>query len=252
MTGRGDPVQVGEVAPGVLQQRALVDHRQLEVRVRVVDRLAPGLDEHDEREGQRSAPVRRLGPDVAAGRRAGHRHEVGAGSGQRGDEQGEHEQGLAEHGEREIARGAHQRESVARVPCGGRHREARERQQPDEHERIVAQPPATRPSADRHEREGDQQAGGRQRRGGAIHRPGAERLDGALAPQAAQDAIGLQRRRAAAPLQARLDGLDRARHQRRQRHAAELQGPGDQRAHPSTPVRTSARRPRTSASRYSA
>ena len=55
----GRPLKVGEVTPGVLKQRPLVDHRQLQVGVRVIDRLATGLDQHHEQERDRAAPVRR-------------------------------------------------------------------------------------------------------------------------------------------------------------------------------------------------
>ena len=44
------PLQKREVAAGVLEQRALVDHRQLEVGVGVVHRLTPRLRDDDEQE----------------------------------------------------------------------------------------------------------------------------------------------------------------------------------------------------------
>ena len=52
--GPRPPTAGGEVAAGVLEQRALVDHRQLEVGVGVVDRLAAGLDQDDQREGEQA------------------------------------------------------------------------------------------------------------------------------------------------------------------------------------------------------
>ena len=85
MARRGRPVQKREIAAGVLEQRPLVDHRQLEMRVGVVDRLAAGLDEDHEHERQRAAPVRRRAPDVPAGRRDAHRQQVGAVRGKRRD-----------------------------------------------------------------------------------------------------------------------------------------------------------------------
>ena len=91
MARRRRPLQVGEVAAGVLEQRALVHHRQLEVGVGVVDRLAAGLGQHDEPERERRRPVRRLAPTSPgrAGRRA-QREQVGARPGER--EEHEHQQ----------------------------------------------------------------------------------------------------------------------------------------------------------------
>ena len=51
---RRAPLQEREIAPAVLEHRPLVDHRQLEVRVGVVERLPPGLGEDDEREPDRA------------------------------------------------------------------------------------------------------------------------------------------------------------------------------------------------------
>ena len=65
MPHRGGPLEVREVPARVLEERPLVDHRQLEVRVRVVDRLAPGLG-HDDERGYR--PVTRA--SLAAGAHA--------------------------------------------------------------------------------------------------------------------------------------------------------------------------------------
>ena len=89
------PLQVGEVAAGVLEQRPFVDHRQLEMGVGVVDRLSPGLGDDDKRErdrGERRAPgsTRRPPPAVPAiiplqVRRAGD---------ERGDGEREHERRL--------------------------------------------------------------------------------------------------------------------------------------------------------------
>ena len=53
------PLEQGQVAAGVLEHGPFVDHRQLEVRVGVVDRLPSRLGDHDEREGdgaERRAP----------------------------------------------------------------------------------------------------------------------------------------------------------------------------------------------------
>ena len=71
---RRRPLQVGEVAARVLEQRPLVDHRQLEVRVGVVDRLPAGLGDDDERErdarrARAPGSTRRAVPAVAGDHR---------------------------------------------------------------------------------------------------------------------------------------------------------------------------------------
>ena len=210
---RRRPLQVREVAAGVLEQRPLVDHRQLEVRVGVVDRLAAGLGDDDEREGDRAERERRARPDGRPGgpgddRRAGRSSPVtSAGDGEREDERR-----LDEHRDRQVAARAHQREAVRDVPGGGGEREARQREQPGEGERVVADAPVRRPL-------GRPARAGRRRRGWRRRRParaGRRRVvpstvDRALAPQPAQLAVGLQRGRAAAALQPRLPVLDEAR-----------------------------------------
>ena len=64
VAGGGGPLEEREVAAGVLEQRALVDHRQLEVGVGVVDRLASRLGDDDEREGDGSRAPARGRPDA--------------------------------------------------------------------------------------------------------------------------------------------------------------------------------------------
>ena len=115
---RAGPLQVREVAAGVLEQRPLVDHRELEVGVGVVDRLAPGLDEDHERERDRAAPVRRACPRYASRRAAWliARRSVLC-DGQRGrTSSASTQQRLAEHGDHQVPRGAHQARSRCRCP----------------------------------------------------------------------------------------------------------------------------------------
>ena len=84
--GRRRPTGAGQVAAGVLEQRPLVDHRQLEVGVGVVDRLAAGLGSTTR--AIASAPHQWAGsaPDAGAGGRRPHRAQVGRAGGQRGDQ----------------------------------------------------------------------------------------------------------------------------------------------------------------------
>ena len=61
---RHRPLQKREVAAGVLEQRPLVDHRQLEVRVGVVDRLPARLRDDHEQERQQREGLRGIAPDM--------------------------------------------------------------------------------------------------------------------------------------------------------------------------------------------
>ncbi len=228
-----------------------MDHRQLEVGVGVVDRLAAGLDEDHQREGDRAAPVRGRAPDVLAAGRGDHRAQVGAVRRQRGDQQSKRQQCLAEDRDRQITRGSHQREAAARVPRGGGEREAREREQADQDERVVAESKGAGMPGDRADRERQQQAGRRKRRREPVDDARALGVDGALSPQPRERTVGLQRRGAAPPLQARLERLDGARENRRDSDRGELDDGGDD-VHPSTPMRTSTSRPATSANKYAA
>ena len=105
-----------EVAAGVLEQRALVDHRQLEVRVGVVDGLAAGLGDHDERERDRAERERRARPDLGPGGAGDHPAQVGRRRRRAPQREREDERRLDEDRERQVAARAHQREAVRRRP----------------------------------------------------------------------------------------------------------------------------------------
>ena len=90
------------------------------------------------------------------------------------------QQRLAEHGDHQIPRGAHQREAVAGIPGGGRRREPRQRQQADEHERVMADAEVPGPAGERDEQHGGDQAGGDQRRREPVDGTGPLRVNGAL------------------------------------------------------------------------
>ena len=121
----------------------------------------------------------------------------------------EHEQRLDGDPDREVAARALQREAGAGVPRRRRDREAREREQAEHHERVVADRPVGRVARDRDEQacERDRRRDDRRRR--AVDGPGALGIDGRLAPEPRELAVGLQRRCAAAALQTRLERLFR-------------------------------------------
>ncbi len=81
-------------------------------------------------------------------------------------------------------------------------------------------------------------------RRGPVDRPGADRIDGAAAPEPAQLAVGLQRPGSAAALEAGLDGLDAPGEEWREGETRQLDAEADRiaAAHPSAPRRASASR----------
>ena len=160
----GPPLEIGEVAPGVLEQRPLVDHRQLEVRVGVVDRLAPRLGDDDERERRRRrarAPgsTRCAVPAVPA---TMPRRSVVAGT----SAATASESTSVASTKTEIVRS--RLAPISEKPLPTSHAaaasgEPRQREQADEHERIVADAPVRR-SARQRERAAPQRPGSRRRR----------------------------------------------------------------------------------------
>ena len=94
--GGGGPLQEREVAAAVLEQRPLVDHRQLEVRVRVVDRLAARLGDDDGGERDRGERERRRRPGARAGRARDHADQVGRARNERRDREREDQADLDE------------------------------------------------------------------------------------------------------------------------------------------------------------
>ena len=70
-------MRIASRGPGGLEQHALVDHRQLEVGVRVVDRLVAGLGDGDDRERAGGEQERRRVPGRARRRRRARRSRRG-------------------------------------------------------------------------------------------------------------------------------------------------------------------------------
>ena len=185
------PLQVSEVAAGVLEQRSLVDHRQFEVRVGAVDRLAAHLGDSDQREGEGAKRQRRARPDLRARCCCDDTHEVSRSRYERCDGESEHERRLDEDREREVAAGADQGEAVAGVPGGNDDGKACEREQAEQQERVVADTETRCGRRCRHDEDGCDQ-----RRADNSGRKPVEdarpcRGDGALSPQPPQLTVGL-------------------------------------------------------------
>ena len=210
-----DPLQVDEIAARILEQRPFVDHRQLEVGVRVVHRLPPGLGDRYEREGQRAESERRGRPGLRACRRVDDPAQVGRARDERRDRERQHEGGFDKHREGEIATRAHESEAVRDIPGRGRDGEAREREEAQQHERVVTEAPVRRSLGRRYDRDGRDERGGSERGRDAVHGGRVLGRHRALAPEPAQLAIRLERRRALAPLQARLPVLHQSGQERR-------------------------------------
>ena len=252
VASRRRPLHQRQVSTRVLEQRALVDHRQLEVGVGVVDRLPARLGDHDQRERDGAERERRSRPGERARGSRDHPPQIGRAGHERSDGEREHERRLGEDREREVAARALQGEAVRDVPRRGAGGEPREREQAGEHESIVTYAEVGRSGGDGHEQ--DRRCHRRHHDHGrrAVDQRAAFDIDRALAPEPAQLAVGLQRSRSATALQAGLGLLCQADEQGRCCHAsANLQRAGDERGpHPIAPRRTAASSASTSAIRY--
>ena len=223
--GRRRPLQERQVASGVLEQRPFVDHRQLEMGVGVVDWLATGLGDDHESERHRGETERGVRPDGRARCARDHRGQVRRAGNERGDRRREHERHLGEDRDHQVAARAHQRKAVRDVPrccCDG---EPSQREQTARAREHRVPPRATAPRRHRDEQNGQRETCRSDRRGEPVDDARALDLDRALAPEPAQFAVGLKRRRPAPSLQPGLPVLDEPRQERRKEDpAGELDG----------------------------
>ena len=140
-----------------LEQHALVDHRQLEVRVRVVDRLVAGLGDGDDRERGGGEQERRGEAAPARGGAVGRdRAQVGRSRGRDARRRARAASArLDERRDGDLAAGAHAPERAAGVERGERQHEPREREQAEDDEQV-AQSGERRPCGDdRDQQHGD-------------------------------------------------------------------------------------------------
>ena len=180
--------------------------------------------------------------------------QVGRPGDQCGHGEGEHEGGLDEDRQRQVAARTLQREAVGGVPGGRTDREPGEGEESCERECVVADAQARRGRGGRDEQDRGAHRGGHEQRGEPVHERRALHVDAALAPEAAQLAVRLQRPGAPAPLEPRL-GLLREPDEERESSdpADDLNGSGRDRlgAHPIAPIRTARSSATTSPIRYS-
>ena len=212
---RRGPLDQREVAPGVLEHHRLVDHRQLEMRGRVVHgKTACLCQRHHEERAEREEMSR-------AQRSRGIRHgarddlpEIGGARGERQREDGERDGGLRERGHGHLTARPHAAEGRAGVEPGQRQEKRAEQQEIDHDDQIANGVERRGHREDRHE-EGDGHDARKHDEGRRPEEPrGVARDDDLLGEQLAQLQIRLPPRRAAPVLQPRLQPANEAHHPR--------------------------------------
>ncbi len=123
----------------MVQHHDLVNHGQLQVRVRIVERHAGVLGQKDDEPARDDEHQRRTGAMPGRGihiEEIGERQSTGdAGQGQEAEE----ERRLRERAERELACHPHPFERRAGVECGRRRAEPREREEVDEDDQVACE-----------------------------------------------------------------------------------------------------------------
>ena len=207
----------GEVRAAVIEHHDLVDHRELEMGCRVVNRDAAVLgEEHDqEGEGDQGEGRRGLRPD--ADRHVGqHRRQRQASRLPRDGRQSEEERGLRQGRERDLAARAHALEAGSRVERGDHRREARESEEVREQKEVPREGHESR-GAEGHE--GGRHDHGRQSDDGPGPEHPARRpaVHGTLRHELPEVVVGLEQRLADP---SRNDGLRPIDHTEQQRREA--------------------------------
>ena len=207
---RRRPLDQGEVRPGVLEHHRLVDHRQLEVRRRIVHGNATGLgDQHDEESRQRQDVA---GAKERAGReRAAHdRAEIERSGRERRREEPQHQGGFGERRNRHLAAAAHSSERAAGIEGGGRQRKAPERKDAHQSKDAAGALQGRRRHEHRDERRRRHGGGEVEARAEHVHPRGGLRSHRLLAKQLGEIVVPLQQRRSLPLLHRRLHLLDAA------------------------------------------
>ena len=165
---RGAPLDQRQVAARVFEHHRLVNHRQLQVRGRVVHGDAARLgQQHDEQRGK-GQHMRRV--EQLPGRPLGGQHhlaEIGGAGGDGHGEDGQHQRRLGHGGDGHLAAAAHAAKGAGRVQSAQRQEEPSQGEQPDEGQHAAEQAQRRRRAHHRHHQPG-QQRGDEQHVG---HRP---------------------------------------------------------------------------------
>ena len=161
--------------------------------------------------------------------------EVGRAGDERRNGEREHERRLDEHRQRQVAARSLQREAVGGVPGRSADGEPGEREQPGQRESVVADAEARRGRRGRNEEHGGAHRGRDEHGGEQVDERRALDVDAALAPQAAELAVRLERARPAPALEPRLGLLGEPDQQRGEGDAADdLDGTADELTGPSS------------------
>ena len=202
--------------PGVLEHHRLVDHRQLEMRRRVVHRNPAGLgDQHDEEPGKREDVARAERATPCSERAAHDRAEVERSRRERGGEEPQHQGGFGERRDRHLAAAAHAAERTARIERRGREREAAEREDADQPEDAAGALERRRRDQDRDQRRRRDRRGKVHARAEHVDPGGGLRSHRLFSQELGEIVVALQQRRTLPRLHPRLHLLDAAAQQRR-------------------------------------
>ena len=146
------PLDEGEVWPGVLEHHRLMDHREFQVRRRIVYGNATGLgDQHDEEPGQRKDVAR--AKERARNERAAHNGaKIERPRRERSCEEPQHQSGLGERRNRHLAAAAHAAKRAAGIEGGDRKRKPAERENPNESKDSTGALQGRRRDQDRYQR----------------------------------------------------------------------------------------------------
>ena len=202
--------------PGVLEQHALVDHGQLEVRIGVVDRDAAGLGNSHHQQRAQGEQARRTERRPATGQPVGGQPPgsvVPAGMREREDRR--QQRWFDQRRDGHLAAGAHGAECGPGVQRGQRLGEPGEREQRGDRNHVAG---AQRPmqAHERDERRSRERGAEYDPRRSAEYPRARFRPQALLAQQLSQVGVGLQQRRAAASLPARFTALDPPLERRRE------------------------------------
>ena len=205
-----------EGGPAVVEDHHLVDHRQLEVRVRVVERDPAVLGEEDDEPARHDEDERGPRGEPAEGPGAGQHRGEGERPGDPRDGQEAEEEGrLGEAGEAHLPRGPHPLERRAGVERGRGREEARKSEEVGEEDQVAGERDRGVRAPDGDEeggREGRREGEDRSREENPRRRPAQDRT---LPEKPDQVVVGLEERRSGAPREGRLRPPDHAEKERR-------------------------------------
>ena len=187
-----------QIKAGRIEDHDLVDHRQLEVRVRIIDRHARALGHHQEKEREHADghehDKQRIAPRDSAQDR---RKRIAPGDdGEAAD--GEKENRLGENGEPGLAAGTHPFKAAGHIERGEDLKKTPEREQISEQDYIAGKRNRRR-SPERQQQRGERDRAPDDHRREAGDDSSARAVNGFLSGEPQQFVVGLKNRRAESP-----------------------------------------------------